>query len=129
VRNKGPGYFENPRISLERAFRQFWKLTVIAGREIGSDFSNLIFRKMKIIDQPFRRRGNGSLVRNCVCNDLIGTKQGCIIVANPFRKRSPFLGFRTYGLRPCQALGVLLKALDAEKLFTDCLLAGPRRSR
>ena len=126
MRNKGPGYFEDPRISLERAFRQFWKLAVITWRKIGSNLTNLIFREMKIVDQPFGRRRYRALILNCGCDDTIGVKQGLIVVANPLRKRSPSLRLRADGLRRSQALGVLLKALDAEKLFADCLLVGPR---
>ncbi len=85
MRNEGPSYFENPRISLEWAFRQFGKLTVITWRKIGSDFTNLIFREMEIIDQPFGRRCYRALVLNCGCDDTIGVKQGLIVVENPLR--------------------------------------------
>ncbi len=102
---------------------------VITWREVGSDLSNLIFREMKIVDQPFGRRGNGSFIRNCGCDDTIGAKKGRIVVANPSRKGPPSLRPRADGLSRSQALGVLFKALDAEKLFADRFLVSPRRNR
>jgi hypothetical protein len=60
---------------------------------------------------------------------MTGVKKGLIVVANPFRKRPPSLRPRADGLSRSQALGVLLKALGAEKLFADCLLVSPRRNR
>jgi len=90
VRNKRPCYFEDARISLKRAFGQLWKLTVITGRKIGLYLADLIFGDMKIVDQPFGRRGNGALIRYRGCNDTIGFKKRLIVVANPFRKRPPF---------------------------------------
>jgi hypothetical protein len=84
---------------------------------------------MKIVDQPFGRRRYRALIVNCGCNDMISVKKRFIVVANPLRKRAPSLRLRTDGLSPSQALGVLLKALDAEKLFTDGLFVGPRRDR
>src|SRR6202165_3934774 len=83
MRDKGPGYFEDARISLERAFRKFWKLTVITRRKIGSDLTDLIFRDMKIVDQPFGCGGYGALIRNSGCDDTIGWKKGFIIFPHP----------------------------------------------
>jgi hypothetical protein len=129
VRNEGPGNLENPRVSPKRAFRQFWKLTVITWRKIGSDLTNLIFRKVKIVYQPLGGRRNESLLCNCGCDDTIGVKKGLIVVANPFCKWLPSLRLRADRLRSSQALGVLLEALDAEKLFADRFFAGPRWNR
>ncbi len=89
MRDKRPGYLKDARISLKRAFHQFRKLPVITRRKVGPDIADLIFREMKVIDQPLGRGRYRMLAGNCRRDDSIGVKQGVIVGANPFGKGPP----------------------------------------
>ena len=86
--DKSPRDPEHPRISGERAVQQFRELPVVAERQIGADFADLLFNQMIIVDQPFRRR------RDCVPlvdgrrAPSIGVQQRCGIVGKPLGQRT-----------------------------------------
>jgi len=103
MRNKSPSDFKNPRVPLELAFSQLWKLPVKTRGEIGPDLTDLIFREMEIVDQPFGRRGYGALILNCSCDDTIGFKK-CFI-DHPF---SPFIGLTVDEMKQFATSGVYM---------------------
>jgi hypothetical protein len=42
----------DPRIESKLSLRKFWKLVIVAARQVFSDLPKLFFNNMKIIDQP-----------------------------------------------------------------------------
>ena len=83
VRHQGPGDAVNAGVAGQYAFGQFGQLPVIAFRQVGEDIADLLVDDMKIIQQPFRRRGDGMLPIYCMGDGFIGIQQQLVILAHP----------------------------------------------
>ena len=59
--HEGPGHAEHAGIADQRTAAQLGKLAVVARRQVGADFADLLFDEMVVVEQPFRggrdRRG------------------------------------------------------------------------
>ncbi|MDO8435059.1 MAG: hypothetical protein Q7S58_21905 [Candidatus Binatus sp.] len=84
MRNKSPSDFKNPRVALEWAFSQLWKLPVKTHGKIGSDLTDLIFDDVKILDQPLGRRRDWALLPNRFSNSTIGFEKSSLVIAETF---------------------------------------------
>jgi hypothetical protein len=129
MRNEGPGNAEDARIACQRPVGELGKLAVEAGRKIVLDLADLFVDDVKIVDQPFRRRRDRTVLVGRLRQRAIGTEQDLAIVAQPGGERVP--GSRSWRDPLCgrEGLRVLFEALDAEEFGADGRLARPERER
>ena len=127
MRNERPCYSKYAGITLERAFRKFGELAVVAVGKIVVDFTNLFFHDMKIIDQPFRRRHDDLFFADGFGNDPIGLEQHPTILIEPPCQRPGGRGFLPHELCSRKTFSVLLEPFDAKKLASNRFFSIPRK--
>ena len=101
---------------------QLRQLPVEAGRQVIADLADLLVDDVEVVDQPFRRRRNDSLLANRFREGAIRLEQSACVVPDARRERTPVARVVGDALRGRQALGVLLEPLDAEQLGPDGLV-------
>ena len=62
MRDIRPSHSEHARIAGERARDKFRELTIVTGRQVRADLTQLLLHEMVIVDQPLRRRRNRASV-------------------------------------------------------------------
>ncbi|MFI5020967.1 MAG: hypothetical protein ACHQRJ_04855 [Alphaproteobacteria bacterium] len=80
MRDEGPGEAEHARIAFQRPFRDLGKLAVEAGRKIVLDLADLLVDDVIIVDQPFGRRRDRTVVVGRPRQRAIGIEQNLAIV-------------------------------------------------
>jgi hypothetical protein len=90
---------------------------------------DLPFHEMKIVDEPLRRRRYGVTVIDRLYGGTIGAEQNGSIIGETLRQESPLTCSRRHDLRDRKTAGMVLEALNAEKLFANGILAIPRRRK
>ena len=124
VGDEGPGEAEHPRIARERPLGELRQLTIVAGRQVLADLADLRFDEMVVVEQPFGGRHDAPPGLDLRDAGAVGREQdGGVLAQPPAQRRNPGRP-RGHGLRPREALGVLLQTIDAEQLR-----AGRRRIR
>src|SRR5664280_1386741 len=119
MRNKRPCDAKHARIPGERPVGEFGKLSIIPSRQVGTNFTNLLFDKVVIVDQPFCGGGDRAALVGCPDNPAIRVVQRRRVVTEPARQRMPPPRLRGDRLRDGKASCMLLNALNAEKLFAN----------
>ena len=114
-----PDQAEDSRQACERAIGELGQLAIVAWRKIKPDFSDLTFDKMEVVDEPFRRGGDGRLVLDGRTNRSIGPNEACFIGCQAVEQRMTQLPVRLDNLGKRQAARVLLHTLDAEERFAN----------
>ena len=87
--NEGPRDAEHPRISDERSVGQLRQLAIVAGRQIVTDFPDLLFDNVVIVEQPLGGRRHGVPRAGRVSDGC-----GMLLVEPP---RCPSVGLRGIG--------------------------------
>ncbi len=121
MRDVGPRDPEHARISFQRTLGELGELTVESARQVVANFANLLFDDVKIIDQPFRRRRDRTLLADRARDTPIGLEQHASVVAHPRRHRPAAPRAVRDALRDRQRLAMLFQSFDAEQFRSDRL--------
>ncbi len=121
--NERPGNAEDPGIGPEGAVGQFGQLTVIAGRQAGADFANLLGDDMGVVDQPLGGRCDRALVPDRLRDVAIGGAQAHIVIAKAGLQTAAGAALGRDCLGFGEAVRMLLQPLHAEDFRTDQVLA------
>src|SRR5437660_10856620 len=126
--NEGPCDAEHPRISSERSVGQLRQLPIIAGRQIVTNFADLIFDNVVIVEQPLGGRRRGAPVTDRPSDGAVRFEEKLLVVPQPDREGSA--GNRPRGnlLGGGEARGMLLQPFDTEELLADGVFSIPRGS-
>src|SRR5438270_6213559 len=126
--NEGPSDAEHPRISGERSVGQLRQLPIVAGRQIVTNFADLLFDEVVIVKQPLGGRRHGAPVAGRASDGTVCFEENRLVVPQPEREGSA--GHRPRGnmLGRGEALGMLLQTFDTEEFFADGVFSIPRRS-
>src|SRR5665647_2448695 len=119
MRNKRPCDAKHARILGEWPIGKFGKLSIIPSRQVGTNFTNLLFDKLVIVDQPFCGGGDRATLVGCPDDPAIRVVQRRRVVTEPARQRMPSPRLRGDRLRNGKASCMLFNALNAEKLFAN----------
>ena len=124
MRHIRPGKPEYPGISCQMPVRKLGQLAIIARRQIFGDLAQLQFDQMEIVQQPFRRRGDGLTLLHHRSAGVIGIQQDADIVLQPPGQRRNTQRQRCNGLRRRQRFRVMFQSLCAEQVRPDwcCIL-------
>ena len=125
MRNKCPSDSKYARVPGEWPIGKFGKLSIIPSRQVGTNFTNLLFDKVVIVDQPFRGGGDRAVLIGCPDDPAIRVAQRYRVVTEPARQRMPSPRLRGDRLRHGKTSCMLLNALNAEKLFANWLAIVP----
>src|SRR5438128_1208605 len=128
MRNEGPRDAEHPRISSERSVGQLRQLPIVAGRQIVTNFADLLFDKVVIVKQPLGGRRHRVPLAGRASDGAVCFEENRLVVLQPHREGSA--GHRPRGrlLGRGKALGMLLQTFDAEKFLVDGIFSLPRGS-
>ena len=85
MRNKRPCDAKHARIPGKWPIGELGKLSIIPGRQVGTNFTNLLFDKVIIVDQPFRGGCNRPALVGCPDDPAIRVVQRCRVVTEPAR--------------------------------------------
>ena len=122
VRHISPGHSVHPRISFQMAGNQFGKLAVETYGQVVSNLAELFFHDVKIVEEPFGGGRNALLELNRVGRGAVIFQQSPAVFQDARKQRPARTRIRIHHfLRPRQAFGVLLQALDAEKFSANRL--------
>lgn len=126
VSDEGPRHAQYSRIFRERPAGELRQLPIIAGRQVGPDFADLLFNEMIIVDQPFRRRCNRVPSVDRLSNVAMRIEQyGGIVSESAGQGMAPDR-FRNYCLRSRETPSERLEAPSAEELFANWPSIVPR---
>ena len=125
MRNKCPSDSKYARVPREWSIGKFWKLPIIPRRQVGTNFTNLLFDKVVIVDQPFGGGSDRAVLVGCPGDPAIRVAQRYRVVTESARQRMPSPRLRGDRLRNGKASCMLLNALNAEKLFANWLAIVP----
>ena len=122
--DKGPGEFVDAGALLERSSGEFWEFPVIPGREVVPYIPQLIINYVKVVEEPFSRRGDRTLLADRFGDGVVrGQEDPAVFMnarcepASPARVLHDLLFGR-------EAFPVLLQALCAEYLVADRVFEG-----
>ena len=123
--DEGPGNAEDTGIAGKRAAAQLGKLAVVAGRQVGADFADLLLDEMVVVEQPFRGGCDRPALVGRLGDAAVGVQQHALVVCQAIDER--FDGRRRggNGLVCGEAFGVLLQPFDAEELAADGIFVIP----
>src|SRR5947209_4650322 len=126
MRNEGPRDPEHPRISSERSVGQLRQLPIVAGRQIVTNFADLLFDEVIIVEQPLGGRRHRVPLAGRASDGAICFEENRLVVLQPHREGSA--GNRSRGnlLGRGEALGMLLQTFDAEEFLADGVFGLPR---
>ncbi len=126
--NEGPRDAEHPRISSERSVGQLRQLPIIAGRQIVTNFADLLFDEVVIVEQPLGGRRRGVPVTGRASDGAVCFEENRLVVPQPEREGSA--GHRPRGnmLGRGEALAMLLQTFDTEEFLADGVFGIPRGS-
>jgi hypothetical protein len=127
MRDKGPCDAEYSRIADKRSIQKFRQLAVIAGGQVGADFTDLLFDQMIVVDQPFCRGCDGASLVDSSGAPSVGVEQRYGIVGQSSRERRASRRGRRYRLCDGEATCMLLETFHAEQLFANRLAIIPRQ--
>ena len=80
MRDECPRNPKHAWIALERPFRKFRELAIIAAGKIVMDFANLFVHDMEIVDQPLCRRHDDLVIADGFGNGAVDHEQHATIV-------------------------------------------------
>ncbi len=122
-----PGHAEHPRVLRERSAGELRQLPIVAGRQIGADFSDLLLDHIKVVDQPFGGRRDDRASVDRLGHIAIRREQHGFVVGKSRRQRGALQLARRHRLRRGEAAGVFFQTLDAEAFRPDGCAIVPRR--
>ncbi len=123
--DKSPGHAKDPWIAGERSGGQLGQLPIVTRRKIVTNFSDLLFDEVVVVEQPFGGGRYGAPLSDRVGDGAIGFEQNRFVIPQPNGERAPGHRPRGDGLGRRKALGMLLKTLDTEELLADGLFVIP----
>src|SRR5205085_4508138 len=125
---EGPRDAKHPRISSEWSVGQLRQLPIIAGRQIITNFADLLFDEVVIVEQPLGGRRHRVPLAGRASDGAVCFEENRLIVLQPRREASA--GYRPRGslLGRGEALGMLLQTFDTEEFLADGVFSIPRRS-
>ena len=121
MRYISPGHAEHARIAFQVAGGQFRQFFVKAGGKVVANFAKLFLNDVKVIDQPFRCRGDGEVLLNRLGSGTVIFQQRAAVFGYARYKRTAAIGIRRNSLSSGQAFGMLFQTLDTEKLCANGL--------
>src|SRR5438105_3293419 len=126
--NEGPRDAKHLRISSEWSVGQLRQLPIIAGRQIVTNFADLLFDEVVIVEQPLGGRRRGAPVTAHPSDGSVCFEENRRVVPQP--KREVSAGHRPHGkmLGRGEALAMLLQTFDAEGFLADGIFGIPRGS-
>ncbi|GAA0769000.1 hypothetical protein GCM10009076_29760 [Erythrobacter ramosus] len=125
--NECPRKTKDARIAREWAVGELGQLAIKAGRQIFSDFADLRFDEMVIVEQPFSRRHNITIIFEFDGACAVSSQQNdCIVIE---AGAQPRYGRRSvcYRLRFCEGNSMLLETLQPKYLVADWRCVAPQR--
>ena len=123
--DEGPCDPEHAGVARQRTAAQLGKLAVVARRQVGSNFTNLLFDEVIVVEQPIRRGGDRPALVGGLGEPAIGIEQDAFVMGQAIHERPAGRGRRRNGLVGGKAFRVLLQPFDAEKLAADGIFVIP----
>src|SRR5213078_162129 len=121
MRDERPGHPVDARITRERSVSQLGELAVEPGRQVVADLAQLFVHEMEVVDQPFRRGRDRSLLANRLRDHSMRVAQDTAVLENARQQSTALTRLAHDALGGRQALGVLFEALDTKELGPDRL--------
>src|SRR5216117_600913 len=122
MRDERPSDSIDARIAGKRSLDQLGQLPIEPRRQVVPDLAQLLVHDVKVVDEPFRRRGDRALLTDGVGDHAIRLAEHATVVFDTLQQSPPPARLPQGALGGRQALGVLLEALDAEELGADRVL-------
>src|SRR3989442_3836898 len=126
MRDERPGHPVDTRITRERSVSQLGELAVEPGRQVVADLEPLFVHEMEVVDQPFRRGRDRSLLANRLRDHSMRVAQDTAVLENARQQSTALTRLAHDALGGRQALGVLFEALDTKELGPDPLFLKKR---
>ena len=126
VGDVGPRDAEDAREARKGTAGELGQLTIISRRQVAPDLENLLLDDVIVVEDPFRRRGDGVAGFDGCGDRTVGSEERGLVfpqAASRAMARRPVLRLDLLGLR--QRAGMLLQALGTEKLLANELLIVP----
>ena len=124
VCNQRPAEAVHPRIAAQRSARQLRQLSVIAGRQITPDRTDVRVDDVEVVLQPrSRRRHDGRVARTGVEGAVRGVQNGGVL-AQSSAQRNAGGWCRDHRLVSRQGFGEMFEPLDAEQFGGNRLVSG-----
>ncbi|MNO61713.1 hypothetical protein D3C76_523680 [compost metagenome] len=127
VGDEGPGQAEDARVAGERPLGQLRQLAVITGRQVLTDFADLLFDDVIVVQQPFGGGHYAATALQFGGARPVGRQQYLGVVPQACVQRQHIRRRGRDPLGESQALGMLLEPLDAEQLLPHRRGAVPGR--
>ena len=106
--NEGPCDAKHPRISSERSVGQLRQLSIVAWRQIVSNFADLLFDEVIIVEQPLGGRRHRVPLAGRASDGAICFEENRLVVLQPHREGSAGKRARGNLLGSGEALGMAL---------------------
>ena len=116
----GPCKAKDAGVACKRPFRHLWQLAIVSGRQIIADLAQLLFNKVKVIQQPLCCRHNRLACLQRLRAGPVSVQQDIGVFPNT---AAQFLHGQRRARRDSLCLsktsGVMLKPFRAKQIGTD----------
>jgi hypothetical protein len=105
----------DPRMTCSRSPSQPWQFATVTSRQVAPGGANLVFDKIEIVEQPFRRRRNPPVTLGGGRDEVIRLDENAFVLSQA-RNKFVRVAARRQPVRRRQRLRMTLQLLDAEQL-------------